>query len=1387
MFQGKTLTTHDSNPITDLLLNFFFFNEGVLDAIFSDFPTSDRKAERISENVSVSVARADAVLFCPRGGGWRILTRPTTATATTARGAGGVDTFARADRQQQPQPQMRGQIVISTPGYLTSPNYPANYPLSQVCEWLVRSPEKDQRILINFNPHFDLEDRDCKFDYIEVYDGESDRSPPLLKHCGKIAPPPIHSTTHQVFIRFVSDYETSGAGFSVRYEINKLAHAECSSNLTAPSGVIRSPGYPDKYPNNLACVYTINPPSGEEIQVVFHSFSLEADTAPPAGVTCRYDWLEIWDGYPLVGVFLGRFCGDFNPGRIVSHSGVLTIVFTTDTAISKEGFEAQYTIRKRKYAGTCSEPLGMESGDITSSQIRAKSQYNPSWAPERSRLNYPENGWTPSEDSSKEWIEVDLGFLKYVTAIGVQGAVSKETKKSYFVKTFRVSLSTNGEDWIPVKEDGRHKEFVGNSNPVDEVRRSLPRPMLTRYLRIRPMSWHNGICMRFEVYGCRLSDPPCSSLLGMISGVITDLQIHVHPPPHERSWMPDSVRLVTGRNGWALPSSPGGLGLQLPDLQDGDPHHPPSSAPYVQLDLGQDRLVTALVLQGGRLREKPVWVKRFRAAWRAEGGRPGALEPWRFYTEGEDVGSQPKIFPGNQNHDTPEVRELSPQTVRYLRVYPERGSPDGLALRLEVLGCSPPGDDSPGTDLEGEDVFTMPEFLWFSCDFGYGLSPSHCAWSQDTEASDWLFHNTQQQQAPPLFPHLPNQEHSGSHGIFIYPSSSSSETTEHREKEGERERKREKEISRLISPTITAPVTSLCLSFYFYYDITERSRTEPYKGSRTHEGSETEPQKGEGSIPELSGSRKRSGISTSSSSTTKPSREHSGMSPPQRHSDNNEKNNVTWKTFLRLKLRKLVREVDETSEKTTSEKTEREKEREREREKERDGEILLWEIMDEERERERWREERREGEREREEDGEMDEKSWREGRVLLPPSQNISYQVMFEGSGWVALDDIKILDNLDPTECQRSSRRTLESSGTSDRTSDRSETLDRTLDTSLEHSRPNRTSDNSLESSRTSESSLNPSRTLDSSLETSRTLDGSSNSSGTSESLLNPSRTLDSSLKPSTTNKTFGRSPDSYTTSESSLEPSRTLDSSLERSRANRTLDTSGSQGSRPDKTLDSSRRTDSSSGSPSDRIPDGSRTNSSGSVGSRHDGSRPDSSGTSDSSIDPSKRFNSSVDLSKSSDGSIDLSRGSDTFADNSRTVQGSDANSETSGSLPGPPEGSLTTDGTSESSGSGEPEGSSTATKTKTTTAVLRTLDPILITIIAMSALGVVMGTVCGVLLYCVCGTEPEPDENRDQNQDFQKNQKVIHHYNFELVKSTKKNLKNLKSEGQRDLTEV
>uniref|UniRef100_A0A665XF70 Neuropilin n=1 Tax=Echeneis naucrates TaxID=173247 RepID=A0A665XF70_ECHNA len=715
-----------------------------------------------------------------------------------------------------------GNIEIDVPDYLTSPGYPGAYPPSQQCVWVITAPEPGQKILINFNPHFDLEDRDCKYDYVEVYNGGDELSPMLGKFCGKIAPSPIISSGSQLLIKFVSDYETHGAGFSVRYEVFKTG-PECSRNFTAPRGIIKTPGFPEKYPNNLDCTFMIFAPKMSEIVVEFDSFDMEPDTTPPPGALCRYDWLEIWDGFPAVGPHIGRYCGQTSPGRVISYTGILSMTITTDNAIAKEGFSANYTIRERSLPPghededfACMEPLGMESGEISSEQISASSQYNSNWSPERSRLNYQENGWTPSDDTIREWIQVDLGFLRFITVIGTQGAISKETKKHYFVRSYKVDLSSNGEDWVTVKEGSKQKIFQGNLNAVDEVHAFLPKQTLARYVRIRPMSWEMGICMRFEIYGCRTSDYPCSGMLGMVSGQISDAQISASSYA-DRGWVAENARLLTGRSGWT-----------------GQQTKQPFRNEWLQVDLGQDKIVSGVVIQGGKHRDKNVFMKKFKVGHSLDG------EEWTIVKE--DNTTRPKIFSGNQNHDTPELKLMGPFLTRFVRIYPERATAEGLGLRLELLGCeldAPPTTPLvstlpmttfgattaapitiPGTILppdceEGqqdcvsgtelpEEYKLLTAYVWFACNFEY---LSYCGWTRETgSGAEWLIQTIEASASH----RGPTHDHRGRPGNFIY-----MQLTD-REMPSKMDEDEDEKVARLASLPITAPDANLCMSFWYH-------------------------------------------------------------------------------------------------------------------------------------------------------------------------------------------------------------------------------------------------------------------------------------------------------------------------------------------------------------------------------------------------------------------------------------------------------------------------------------------------------------------------------------------------------------------------------------------
>lgn len=53
-----------------------------------------------------------------------------------------------------------------------------------------------------------------------------------------------------------------------------------------------------------------------------------------------------------------------------------------------------------------------------------------------------------------------------------------------------------------------------------------------------------------------------------------------------------------------------------------------------------------------------------------------------------------QIFEGNSHYDTPEVRRFEELVAQYIRVFPERWSPAGIGMRLEVLGCELPGKNT---------------------------------------------------------------------------------------------------------------------------------------------------------------------------------------------------------------------------------------------------------------------------------------------------------------------------------------------------------------------------------------------------------------------------------------------------------------------------------------------------------------------------------------------------------------------------------------------------------------------------------------------------------------------------------------------------------------------
>jgi len=70
----------------------------------------------------------------------------------------------------------------------------------------------------------------------------------------------------------------------------------CGGTFTDSKGIIESPFFPNPYPNNKICIYTIAQPVGKAIQLSFLDMDIESLSNP----NCIYDSLEVTVKYVYI-------------------------------------------------------------------------------------------------------------------------------------------------------------------------------------------------------------------------------------------------------------------------------------------------------------------------------------------------------------------------------------------------------------------------------------------------------------------------------------------------------------------------------------------------------------------------------------------------------------------------------------------------------------------------------------------------------------------------------------------------------------------------------------------------------------------------------------------------------------------------------------------------------------------------------------------------------------------------------------------------------------------------------------------------------------------------------------------------------------------------------
>ena len=102
--------------------------------------------------------------------------------------------------------------------------------------------------------------------------------------------------------------------------------------LTSSSGYVTSPNYPDNYANFESICWVIIPPVDYVVSLSFNHFDTEL----------KFDYVRVFDGTSTNSPLLLSASGNTIPSDVTSSANEMLIVFSSDAAIARSGFEAVF-------------------------------------------------------------------------------------------------------------------------------------------------------------------------------------------------------------------------------------------------------------------------------------------------------------------------------------------------------------------------------------------------------------------------------------------------------------------------------------------------------------------------------------------------------------------------------------------------------------------------------------------------------------------------------------------------------------------------------------------------------------------------------------------------------------------------------------------------------------------------------------------------------------------------------------------------------------------------------------------------------------------------------------------------------------------------------------
>ncbi|XP_020615957.1 lactadherin-like [Orbicella faveolata] len=303
----------------------------------------------------------------------------------------------------------------------------------------------------------------------------------------------------------------------------------------------------------------------------------------------------------------------------------------------------------------------MQNKQILDSAITASSEYR---SASYGRLHFLRRSWQVTGGWVAQWNDKDqffqVNFIDWrkVTRVAIQGRVDEDQ----WVESFSLSYGFDSVFFQDYTEEEEKKVFPGNFDRYTPVSHDLKNPIITRYIRINPITWKSHISMRAEFYGCRegleIPEIVCASPLGMENGKIPDSSI-VASSRFDQFRGPERGRLnekTEGnfKGGWV-------------------PYYYPKDYQFLQIDLENVTKVTRIATQGSF--DINWWTKTYTLDYSQDG------VTFTSHNNGQVLqGNTDKVHTVGHILDPPIIARFIKINVKTYQEMP--------SLRVELYGCS---------------------------------------------------------------------------------------------------------------------------------------------------------------------------------------------------------------------------------------------------------------------------------------------------------------------------------------------------------------------------------------------------------------------------------------------------------------------------------------------------------------------------------------------------------------------------------------------------------------------------------------------------------------------------------------------------------------------------